>query len=120
MSIKITKDNRWHDKPYQPQFNVDVDEVIEVSNETIVIGERADCVSHEMAKIMVDSGNASFIEVEKPADKPKDEEPKSEDSKKDETDKDDSKKDDPVKETKPDNTKKETKPKKDNKVETKK
>jgi len=61
MNIKVTKDGKWHDKPYQNQFNVDAGEVIEVSNETQVLNNRAVCVSSEMATIMVDSGNAEMM-----------------------------------------------------------
>lgn len=64
-AIKVLRHGKWHDKPYQPQFEVDEGEEILVGEGTIVVDGKASLISSSMATIMCNAKAAQFVEVAK-------------------------------------------------------
>ncbi len=60
--IKIIKNGRWQDKPYQNQFNVYVGDKIKIDETTIVDNGKCSCVSIEIADIIISSGSAEIYQ----------------------------------------------------------
>ena len=60
--VRIKKAGKWHDKPYEPQFEVAQDDEIPVREGTTVTDGKADSLSFGIADIMVDAGAGEYIE----------------------------------------------------------